>query len=167
MVNIKKEIKNIVEEISSGNYLGKVFARAQRRKSLWNTFLFFVWFIVTGWLTFLFFSFMWRIHMLFFPEHAGKMNEFWQEGLSLRAFLSSFLMAAPLFFAAFPLSAILSNLIMYGIPWARKAFEEEAVNFPETKFINTMRSLVAISIIFVPICFIVSLIGALTLKSLR
>ena len=141
--------------------------RAKRRKSPWNLLLIPLVCGLCALFTIDLFRFMWHVHVFFYPAHRGALSEFWNEGLSLKAFASSFLLAVPLFFAALPLAMICTNLFVWFIPQAKKTFEKEAQGYEGTSFRDSMKGIVKISIIVVPICLILSFIGAVTLSSLK
>ena len=95
-----KHKNNIFKEVFSKGYFERAQVRAQRRKSPWNFIL--IPFVAggIGGTCYALFQLMWRIHIMIHPEHIGRFNEFWQEGIRLPSFLSSFLLLFPLFFAS-------------------------------------------------------------------
>jgi len=157
----------IFKEIFSKGYFKRARIRAQRRKSLWNIVLVLFALLGIGVSCYGLFQLSWRVHTFIYPEHMGRFNEFWQEGISGRAFISSFLLIIPLFFAAIPLGLMFANCIAWCIPLARKTFEKEAKGHKFTSFKESMSGLFKFSLIIVPICLILSLIGAATLKNLK
>lgn len=164
---MKDKEREIIDEITRPDYLSRAKARAKRRKSLWNLillpFLFGFWACVT----YVLFRLMWWIHILVYPQHDGRMHEFWRKGNGTPAFISSFLLLIPLLFAALPISMLLSNCLAWCIPMARKVFEKEAIGYKRASFKEAIRDLLIVSKYIVPICLLLSLIGALTLKELR
>jgi hypothetical protein len=110
---------------------------------------------------------MWFIHTIYYPEHINRLKEFWVEGISITSFISSFLLLMPLFFAAISLSAIISNYLVWIIPPLRKIFSKEAEGVKGTSFPEAMSGLFEVAKWMVPICLALSLIGALTLRTLR
>ena len=142
--------------------------RSGRRKSFWHFPRMITSFILLGLLWYLLFVGMWEIHLIVFPEHEGHLREFWQEGISFKAFISSFLLVMPLFFPSMGASYILVNLIFWFIPPARKAFENEAAGDKEMTFFGATSSLTKVFIKYLlPLGLGLSLLGALTLSSLK
>jgi len=142
--------------------------RGIRRKSIWHLPKILASFILLGVIWYLLFRCMWEIHLIVYPGHEGYLGEFWQEGISLKSFISSFLMIIPLFLPAMGASFILVNLIFWFIPPARKAFECEAAGDREMTF---NRATSALSKVFVkyllPIGLGLSLLGRLRLPLAR
>jgi hypothetical protein len=85
-------LRDIAEELREPGYFVRARERAQRRKSSWNLLLIVVGFGGMAGFAYLFFQIMWRIHIAFYPEHVGRLCEFWSEGISARSFISSFLL---------------------------------------------------------------------------
>jgi hypothetical protein len=148
------------------NQFVKMCQRAKRRKSLWNLILIPFTIVYMFLLTKYFFLIMWNVHTIIYPQHSDMLSGFWNEGISLSAFIPSFLLSAPLFFAAIPLSLIFTNVSVWFIVPLRKIFEKETQGFKGTSFKDSMKILLKISYITVPICLISSLIGAVLLKNL-
>jgi H+/Cl- antiporter ClcA len=71
--------------------------RQARRKSLWHLPTTLVMFALLGGLWFVLFRAMWQVHLVWHPEHAGHLQEFWSEGMRLHPFVASALLALPLF----------------------------------------------------------------------
>jgi len=142
--------------------------RTDRKKSLWNLLQFLVSLPMLLIIWYILFSFMWQVHLIAFPEHTGQIAGFWPKGIGIKAFISSFLLAMPLFFPAMGLSFIVINLIFWFIPPAREAFKREAVGDKEMTFIGATTGLLVISIKYLlPVGIGLSLVGALTLSSLK
>ncbi|MCU0665575.1 MAG: hypothetical protein MUF05_00535 [Candidatus Omnitrophica bacterium] len=152
---------------SGGEYLTEATARAGRRKSPWNLIL--IPFTVLGvWFSWVFqFKILWNIHILIFPEHAGKFSQFWRGKMSAESFISSFLLMVPLIFSSLALGMIVANLLAWCIPPARKVFNKEAQGTKEVSFRESMKALAKMAAYTVPICFGLGLIGAFTLKSFK
>lgn len=164
---MKKErpnLRNIAKEVFSRGYLGRSRQRAQRRRSPWNLVLIplglgsiaFIWYVL--------FQLMWRVHTWFYPNHVGRLWEFWAEGLDFSTFMSSFLLFMPLLFAGIPLGMIFANAVAWCIPPARSAFAREAEGVKWASFPEAMEGLTKMALVMVPICLILSFVGALTLR---
>jgi hypothetical protein len=154
-------------EIRTPGYFERARQRAQRRKSPWNVLLVPLVFCGVAAVAYTLFRAMWRIHTLFFPAHAGRLSEFWQKGISCSAFVSSFILLMPLLVASVPLGMILANAVAWCIRPARRAFNREAQGVKWAAFPEAMGLLWPLSLIVVPICLVLSFVGAATLKNLR
>ena len=142
--------------------------RADRKKSLWHLLKFLVSLPMLLIIWYILFIFMWQVHLIAFPEHTGQITGFWPKGLGIKAFISSFLLAMPLFFPAMGLSFVVINLIFWFIPPAREAFKREAAGDKEMTFLGATTGLLVISIKYLlPVGIGLSLVGALTLSSLK
>ncbi len=148
-------------------YFQEARARAKRRKSPWNLILIPFSIGGIGFSYFIQFQILWFIHTLMYPNHSGRLKEFWKEGLSGNAFVSSFLLAIPIFFSSLALGMIIANISTLCIPPAQKTFDKEAQGIRGVSFNEAMKRLGKITIYLVPICFILGFIGAATLKTLR
>lgn len=158
---------NIFKEVFSKGYFSRAQIRAKRRRCPWNFILIPLAVGGIGGSWYVLFQLMWQIHTIFYPVHIGRFNEFWKEGISPLSFLSSFLLMIPLSLAALPLGMMLANCIAWCIPPARQAFEKESSGNMHTSFKESMSGLFKFSLIIIPICLILSFIGALTLKNLK
>lgn len=142
--------------------------RAKRRKSLWHLpkiiISFFL--LVVAW--FVLFKGMWEIHVFVYPEHYGRLNEFWGKGLDIKAFISSFLMVVPLFLPAMGIAFIVTNAIFWLIPPARVVFEKEAAGDRNLTFIGATSGMAKVFVKYlIPIGLGLSLLGTLTLSNLH
>jgi hypothetical protein len=108
----------------------------------------------------------WQVHVLFYPEHAVHLREFWRPGISGGAFISSFLLAMPLFLPAIVTGLLISNLLMWLIPPARRAMNAEARGDYEMTFRGANLGLLKWGGIGSGIAFLLMLIGAATLSRL-
>lgn len=141
--------------------------RQARRKTLWHLPKVIISIFGLGIFWYVLFIGMWQIHLFAYPEHTGHISEFWRKGVSLQSFLSSFLLAMPLFLPAMGLSFIIVNIIFWFIAPAKRAFENEASGDNEMTFIGATSKLIGITVKYLfPIGFSLSLVGALTLSSL-
>ncbi len=119
------------------------------------------------WLWYFFFKIMWGVHVLFYPSHKGKFNLFWNENIPFFPFLSSFLMMMPLFFVFLPFALILSNLIVYSIPFLMRRFDIDVEKTGGKSCKKANIELLNVSRILTPICLLLSFIGAITLINLK
>ena len=148
-------------------YFHEARARAERRKSPWNLILIPL-VIISGVFVYIIqFNILWFIRAIIYPNHSGQLCEFWREGLSLAAFISSFLLAIPILFSSLAIGMIIANLLAWCIIPARRTFDKEAQGIKETSFRESMKKLGKTAMYLMPICFVLGLIGAATLKSLK
>jgi hypothetical protein len=110
---------------------------------------------------------MWHVHTAIYPAHAGKFGGILEGGIGYWASISGTLLYMPLLFAAMPLGVILAKCVVWCVPPARRAFEREAQGVKWASFHDAMAGLWKLSLVMVPICLLLSLIGALTLTSLK
>jgi hypothetical protein len=141
--------------------------RAAHRKTPWKFVSAFLAFAIGALVWYFSFQMMWQVHVRLYPSHAGHLSEFWPDGLRFRLFVSSFLLAMPLGVSSIVLGAIFGNLVIWGIPTARRAFARDAVDCPEIGFRPVMLSLLRWCWIPIVLSFGLSFIGAYTLSSLR
>jgi len=104
---------------------------------------------------------------MLYPAHDGHLGEFWGRGIGFSAFVSSFLLVLPLVFAAIPMSMLMANSVTWCIPAARRAFQREGEAEPEYSFPVAMRQLWRVARALIPICLLLSLLGAATLTNLK
>jgi hypothetical protein len=95
------------------------------------------------------------------------MHEFWKSGISGSAFISSFLLAMPLFVPTIVIGLLLSNCLMWLIPPARRAMNAEAAGNEEMTFKGANLGLLKWGGIASGASFLLVLIGATTLSHLR
>jgi hypothetical protein len=141
--------------------------RQARRKSPWNLLCTLVGFILMGVYWYALFQGAWRLHVLVYPEHNGLFKEFWNKGISFRAFASSFLMLMPLFVPAIVVGMLSANFFFWCIPAARRKMEAEADGDREMTFAGSNSGLIRWGGIASLICIVLSIIGLVTLKSLK
>jgi len=167
MKNAPRTLHGLVKEVFSDGYFKRARQRAQRRKSPWNFVL--IPLVIGGVSATLYvlFQLMWHVHIAIYPAHAGRLGEFWGKGIGFTSFLSSFLLAMPLFFAALPIGMILANLVAWLISPARRVFAREAEGVEGASFGQAMFELGKVALVVVPICLLLSAIGAATLRDLR
>ena len=141
--------------------------RAAKRKSPWDFVGFLLGFVLLAVFWWYFFRAAWLLHVHFYPIHAGHLREFWGEGISARAFVSSFLMTIPLGFPALAAAFLVSNAVMWFIRPARRVMEREAAADPEMTFRGANIGLLKWGGLVSAVCFVLSVIGLATLHSLR
>ena len=141
--------------------------RAAKRKSPWDFVGLLLGFGLFPVLWYYFFRAAWQLHLYFYPAHTGHLSEFWGDGISTRVFVSSFLMAMPLFWPALTAALLFSNVVMWFIRPARRVMKREAAEDPEMTFRGANIGLLKWGGVGSAICFVLSFIGIATLRSLR
>lgn len=142
--------------------------RSKQRRSIWHLPKVIISFLLMGICWYFLFRGMWEIHLMVHPRHVGRLGEFWQSGIGLKAFVSSFFLAIPLILPASGISFILTNFLFWMIPPTRKVFEIEAAGDDEMSFSGATAALLSLFIKYLfPIGIGLSLLGALTLSSLN
>ena len=110
---------------------------------------------------------MWHVHTAIYPAQAGRFGEFMNGDQRFAATVAGILLMLPLFVAAIPLGFMLGNCIVWCIPPARKALERESQGVKWASFREAMSGLWNICRTMVPICLLLSFIGAVTMMSLK
>jgi hypothetical protein len=162
-----RRLRDMAREVVSPGYIGRARQRAQRRKSPWNLVLIPLGAGLIAGTAYVLFRIMWVVHTAIYPSHAGRLAEFWGKNISLASFASSFLLVVPLFFAAIPIGMILANAIARLIPAARRIFDREAEGIAGASFAEAILALGKVALVLVPVCLVLSGIGAATLRNLR
>jgi hypothetical protein len=162
-----RTLRDMAKEVTSHGYFGRARQRAQRRKSVWNLLLIPLVFGFVVATTYVLFRVMWEVHTAIYPSHVGRLAEFWGKNISLGSFVSSLLLLLPLFFASLPIGMILANLIAWLIPSARRIFDREAEGVAGASFTEAISGLWKVALVLVPICLVLSSIGAATLRDLH
>ena len=120
--------------------------RARRRKSPWNLLLlvaFPLW-AVLWWGGF---RLAWDYHIHLYPAHAGALGQFWPAGIGGRAFVASFLMVFGPMIPAGVLALLLTNVLVWFIPPARRTLDLEASTVPGTGFRESQRKLLLAAVL--------------------
>jgi hypothetical protein len=141
--------------------------RRARRKSPWNLLGVLVAFALMAVIGYFLFQAAWSAHVYFHPEHAAHQREFWGAGISFRAFVPSFLLAMPLAIPAVFGGLLCANLVLWLIPPARRAMDAEAAGDPEMTFAGANAGLIKWGGIASAVCLLLSIIGILTLTTLK
>jgi hypothetical protein len=160
-------LRNIAKEVSSEGYIERSMERAERRRTPWNLVFIHVGIGSIGCIGYALFRLMWRLHTWFYPEHVGRLGDFWADGIGRSAFIYSFLLSVPTFVAAVPLGLILTNALAWCIPPARKTFNAKAEGVKWASFRDSMESLAKIAMVIVPACLLLSFVAAVKLSSMR
>jgi len=154
---------NIVQ--TAKDYYSRARHRAGRRKSAWNALP--IPFGFAAWLGiwYALFRLVWMFHTAIYPEH--KFGDFWQEGVSSRSFILSFLMVFSPMPGAIAAGLMLANVLFWLITPARRIFDAEARGYPGTGFRESMLGLFIVAVCALTAGLAVACAAAYFLKSLR
>lgn len=139
--------------------------RAGRRKSPWNALLILLGLVVVIGLWYALFRGVWLFHIAIYPEH--QLQEFWQEGISSRSFILSFLIVFALMPSAIVSGFMIVNFLLWMITPIRRIFERGAQSYSGTSFRESMSRLLKLGFWIIPIRLIISMVSAYLLKSLK
>ena len=141
--------------------------RQAKKKSPWNLVLGIVGFSLAAVLWYVFFQGAWQMHVIFYPEHITQRGQFWSQGISFKALLSSFLLLLPLGIPALVFGMLAANLLFWCIPPARRTMQIEAAGDTEMTFTGSNAGLLKWGGLASGICFALCILGAATLQSLK
>jgi hypothetical protein len=141
--------------------------RQARRKSPWNLACVLVGFGLAAVFWYALFQAAWGWHVQLYPEHSALKKEFWGRGISLRAFIPSFLLLMPLVVPALTAGFLSANCLVWLVPAARRTMETEAAGDREMTFAGSNAGLIKWGGLASAVCVILSIIGLATLKSLK
>ena len=145
----------------------QALVRARRRKTPWNLAL--IPLVFGGWLV-LWWAFLrlaWRAHELLYPEHAGRLRDFWPAGVSAAPFVSSLLIVFGPMVPALVIGMLIANALLWLVRPARQALEAEARPHPGTDFRTAQRTLLRIAVWSLLLGSAVTFMGVATLQRLR
>ena len=156
-------MRNLMEKTTG--YWAGARRRAQRRKSPWNLMLIplcggsaiAIWYAL--------FRLVWWFHVILYPGH--QLSNFWPRGAGLGSLIPSFLMVFAPLPGALGVGSIFGNTLAWLLPSARRVFETEAHDFPETGFRESMRRLLFLTVVTLPAGLLVAVAAACFLKSLK
>jgi hypothetical protein len=149
----------------SAKYYAEARHRAQRRKSPWNLILLPLCGGSAIAIGYALFRVVWLFHVALYPNH--QLREFWQEGISFRSFVQSFLMVFSLAPGSVAAGFMLGNLLAWLIPPARHVFDAEAHGFRGTSFRASMQGLFRMMVWTLSCGLAIALTAAYFLKALR
>ena len=152
-------IQGTFDEIRSGTWRENARRRASRRKSKWNLLL--PLFIIPLWMT------LWWLHielacLAHFLFHADAIPPFaqWMHALGGPVTLATALMFLPAFLPTMIVAMLLSNVLVYLIPPARRAMDNEDKDFPGTDYTTAQRALGKAAAVTLPITLLLAMLGA-------
>lgn len=139
--------------------------RAQRRRSFWNVLLFPLGFIAVGAIWYGLFRVVWAFHLHWYPRH--DLHDFWGRGISFSSFVPSFLMVFALAPGALCAGLAIANCIAWLVRPARRTFEAESAGHAGTGFRAATAILFRWAAWALSVGFIIALVAASLLRSLR
>jgi flagellar basal body-associated protein FliL len=146
-------------------YYADARARAQRRKSPWNLLLLVLMFLCWCASSFVLFRAVWAFHVWLYPNH--RLQDLGTRGMSSASNMLILLLILPLMLGSLGISFALVNRLMWLIPPARRAFDQEAEDYPETNFRESNRALSKITLWILPASIAVAMLAASLLKSFK
>ena len=155
--------ENPFKEVTKPGYYERARQRAERRKSPWNIILVPLVLGGVGLSAYILCQIMWQVHTALCPADAGMGL---RQVVGGRMSLPVFLLFFPLYFASIPLGFLIANWIAWCIGPARQAFDKEASGVKGTSFRASQSGLWMIAKFVVPVCLLLSFIGALTMKNM-
>jgi len=156
-------MRNVLDKVNE--YFVRARNRAQRRKSIWDFLLILICLGIAFALWFGLFKLVWLFHVGVYPTHEFK--RFWNDGVSIKGFVLSFLMVFGIMPGALSLGFILGNFFFWLVPFAKRTFEAEARGYPGTRFSEATRGLLKVCIWTLPSGLLISFLAAFYLNSLK
>jgi hypothetical protein len=147
------QLARLANEVQAGTWLANARQRSQRRKSAWNLLLplfglplWGAFALLTTWLGF-------SLHAALRPLQpplfrAGAMT------------INDALVGLPALFSAVGPALLLTNVIVYLVPPARRAMDREDRNFPGTGYNSSQRALFKGTLWMLAVCYPLILAGA-------
>jgi len=145
------QIKRFYAEVKSGDWLQNAQRRSKRRKSAWNLLLPLFGLPLWFGFTLVFVALAKLAHTAFHPERAGSAGS---SGLA-----AVLMLLPPLLAAIFP-AMVVTNSLVYLIPAARRAMDNEDRDHPGTDYASSQRALIKAGVVAVAGALILALIGA-------
>ena len=139
--------------------------RAQRRRSPWTLILLPLGFAAIGATWYGLFRIVWVFHLRFYPQH--ELRDFWGSGISFSSFVPSFLMVFAIAPGALCTGLAVANCVAWLVRPARRTFKAESVGHAGTGFEESTRILFLCAVCSVAVGFMIALVAAYLLKSLR
>ena len=149
------QVARFRRELKQGKWLAHAQKRSLRRKTAWNLLLplfaiplwvAFVWLLVAG---------AWSAHLAFHPSLVGPARLFPTPVTSATA-----LMLFPSFFAAMCPALVVSNFLVYLIPPARRAMNNEDEGFRGVDYVSSQSALIKVGTFILVAAVVLGLIGA-------
>ena len=152
-------VRNTINELKRGTFIGNARQRSSRRKSAWNLLLLFVlpiWLLL--WCAGV--ELAWLVYVSAFEVTPSSVNHFWMRGIASQMTVPTFLMIFPPTLPAISGAMVIVNFLGNSIPAARKAMTREDQQFPGTEYAASQSLLIRITGILVPAAVVLCLVGA-------
>jgi hypothetical protein len=138
--------------------------RAAKRKTAWNLFKVLIWIPLLAGSWVLLTILMWQVFLLIHPEYSGPLSNVIPNERDGYPVAPRVALLLPLMIPAIGISFILTNLVLWCIPPARRAFERESGGDPAMTFRGANRSLGRATLYYLaPIGCGLSLLSAIVL----
>jgi hypothetical protein len=134
-------------------------------RAIWNVLLLPLGFGAWVAIWYALFRLVWAFHITVYPEH--QLADFWVRGISTTAFALSFMMAFALLPGAMALGFMVGNLLLWLVPPARRALDDETRFYRRADFIHSMQGLAKIGAWALPIGVSIAATAAYFLASLQ
>ncbi len=159
MANDDPTLKNIAKEVFSAGYWDRAAERKRKSKTVWDLIFLPVGFAAIGLFWFAFSKFFVWLHVAIYPADGVQLKAITGGSLT---FAQALVFLVPML-AAVPLGLMVSNALMWLVPWARRASEEKARGVKWASFRNSQRALFKMALVLVPLGFCCGTFGAFLL----
>ena len=147
------QLTRFANEVQAGTWLANARQRSQRRKSAWNLLLPLFGIPLLCGFTLLSAGFGFWLHSALHPLQPPLFR-------GGPATINDFLVVVPAFFSAVGPALLLTNVVVYLIPPARRAMDIEDRDFPGTDYNSSQRVLSKLTLWMLAICYPLILAGA-------
>jgi len=148
------QLSRLGQELREGTWVANARQRSRRRKSPWNFLLPLFAFPLWGAFTFLLGFGAASLHSLFHPAAAPLFA-------SGPHRLSTVLVLFPILFSTLCPALLLTNVLVYLVPPARRAMDAEDCGYPGTDYVSSQRALSKLGFWVCLACLPIALVGVL------
>jgi hypothetical protein len=155
-------LRSALHEMRSGTFLGNAQLRSRRRKSPWNLLLLLI-FPVWAFLWMKILAILWNLALFARGAAIPATAAGWLVNPGWASRPMSWAGALHLFAPCIPVlvgSMVLGNFLIYLIPPARRAMDNEDKAFPGTEYSTAQRTLGRFALVTLPIGLALSFLGA-------
>jgi len=150
-------LRNIGKELFSPGYWNRARERRRSSKTVWDLIFMPVWLAAWAGYWYAFAKFFVWFHLAIHPADASRIGALTSGPMTA----SQALMFLVPGFAAIPLAMMTSNILMWLVPWARRASEKKAKGVKWASFREAQLALFRAALVLVPVGLISGIIGAL------
>ena len=157
------QVRRTLSDLSSGN-LENIQRRGRNNLTPWDLVGLVV--AIPAWLSlwWLGTELVWILHLLFHPEPAGLLAQFWSEGLTSVSMAMMFIAPA---MPAFGFALMIGNFVTNLIPAARRDLEQKTLEDPNVAYKPAQAGLFVFTLILLAVSSVLAVIGAATLNHLK